>query len=236
MAIDPLRHLSVFRPHAFGNRRVDVVGCGATGSRIALSLAKLGIENIHLWDDDVVEEHNIPNQVFDLGDVGKFKVVALAEKIRSATGTAVVVHQERVDGTQLLGEIVFLLVDSMESRKAIWEGTLKYKLATTFLVETRMGADEGRVYTLSPNRLEHVNAWEKTLYSDGEAEVSACGASVSVGPTAEIISGLAVWQLVRWFAVQDGAIDDLDNQIIFNLRPMMLLNSKFSAHRASRAA
>ena len=235
--IDPLRHLSVFQPHAFGNRRVDVVGCGAVGSRIAMSLAKLGIENIHLWDDDRVEEHNIPNQVFDLGDLGKLKVVALAEKIRTATGTAATVSQERVSGAQPLGEVVFLLVDSMESRKEIWEGALKYKLATSLLIETRMGADEGRVYVLNPNRLEDVTGWEKTLYTDAEAETSACGASVSVGPTAEIISGLAVWQLIRWFAVQEGATDELDNQIVFTLRPMMVLNSKFSSsRRAERGA
>ncbi len=235
MAIDPLRHLSVFSPHAFGQRRVDVIGCGATGSRIVLSLAKLGVENIHVWDFDVVEEHNIPNQAFwqemhvvhDSAKPKLAKVSAMAEIVEIATGTKITVHQEKVDGTQSLGEVVFLLTDTMFSRKEIWEGALKFKLRTELLIETRMGADSGRVYSLDPNKLGQIKAYEETLCSDEEAEVSACGASVSVGSTAEVISGLAVWQMIRWFSIEQGGDDELDNEIIFGLRPMLTISRKF---------
>ena len=227
MAIDPLRHLSVFSPHAFGTKRVDVIGVGATGSRIALSLAKLVVENIHVWDFDRVEEHNVANQAFGNSDIGTLKVEALAALVKAATGTKISTHAERVDGSQALGEVVFLLTDTMSSRKEIWNGALKFKLRTKLLVETRMGADNGRVYTVNPNKPGHIKEWEATLYSDDEAEVSACGASVSVGPTAEVIAGLAVWQMIRWFAVEQGGEDDLDNEIIFSLRPMMTISRRF---------
>jgi hypothetical protein len=236
MSIDPLRHLSVFQPHAFGQRRVDVIGVGATGSRIALSLAKLGIENIHAWDHDTVEEHNIPNQIFDQGDIGKLKVVALAEKIVAATGTAIVAHDERVDGSQKLGEIVFLLTDTMESRKEIWEKGLRLNIVTQLMVETRMDADNGRIYALNPNRLAHIDAWESTLYPSSEAPVSACGASVSVGPTAEIISGMAVWQLIRWAAIEAGGKGELDNEILFGVSPSILIAQKFKASAVQAVA
>ncbi len=225
--IDPLRHLSVFSPHAFGKRRIDVIGAGATGSRIVLSLAKLGVENIHVWDFDRVEPHNIANQAFGLGDVGKAKVDALAELVQLTTGTKITVHNEKVDGTQSLGEIVFLLTDTMSSRQEIWDKGLKFKLKTNLLIETRMGADSGRVYSLNPNKPGHIKEWEATLYSDDEAEVSACGASVSVGPTAEVISGLAVWQMIRWFDIENDGEDELDNETIFSLRPMMTISRKF---------
>lgn len=219
--IDPLRHLAVFRPHAFGHRRVDVVGCGATGSRIVLDLAKLGVATIHAWDHDQVEEHNVANQVFGLPDVGRPKVEALAEIVRASTGTEIQAHARRVDGSELLGDVVFLLTDTMASRREIWQGALKFKLRTGLLVETRMGADNGRVYAVNPNKPGHIRAWEETLYADDEAEVSACGASVSVGPTAEILAGLAVWQMIRWFTVEQGGDDDRENEIIFALRPAM---------------
>jgi molybdopterin/thiamine biosynthesis adenylyltransferase len=225
--IDPLRHLSVFSPHAFGDKLVDVIGAGATGSRVALGLAKLGIEKIRVWDFDKVEEHNVPNQVFGLEHVGSFKVNALAEIIKAATGTAITAKKQKVDGSQDLGEIVFLLTDTMSSRKEIWDQGLKLKIKTRLLIETRMGADNGRVYALNPSKLDHIKEWEATLYSDDEAEVSACGASISVGPTAEVISGLAVWQLVRWFAVERGVEDNLDNEVIFSLRPMNILSRQF---------
>ena len=119
MAIDPTRHLSVFSPHAFGKKRVDIIGAGATGSRIVLSLAKLGVENIHVWDFDKVEEHNIANQIYGLENIGEPKVRALADVIKKSTGTAITAHDERVDGSKQLGEAVFLLTDTMESRKEI---------------------------------------------------------------------------------------------------------------------
>ncbi len=225
--VDPLRHLSVFSPHKFGNRRVDVIGAGATGSRVVLSLAKLGVENLHVWDFDYVEEHNVANQIFGISDIGRLKVEALAEIVKTQTGAEIQVHAEKVDGSQQLGEVVFLLTDTMESRREIWTGALKFKLHTQLVVETRMGADSGRVYALNPNKPGHIRAWEGTLYEDSEAEVSACGASTSVGATAEIISGLAVWQMIRWFAIEQGEEDNLDNEIIFSLRPMATISRKF---------
>ena len=184
MSVDPLRHLSVFSPHAFGAKRVDVVGCGATGSRIALLLAKLGVENIHCWDFDTVEEHNVANQIFGNGDVGLLKTGALARILKTQCGVDVTAHAEKVTGN-------------------------------------------GRVYALNPNKPGHIRAWEETLYTDSEAEVSACGASISVGPTAEIISGLAVWQMIRWFGIEQGGEDVLDNETIFSLRPMLTISRQF---------
>lgn len=227
MRIDPLRHLSVFSPDAFGQHRVDVIGAGATGSKVVLDLAKLGVENIHVWDFDQVEEHNVANQVFGLGDVGALKVDALREIVKRDTGTTIHTHAECVDGSQNLGDIVFLLTDTMESRRQIWDRALKFKLQTKLMVETRMGADNGRVYALNPSRPGHIRAWEETLYTDDEAEVSACGASVSVGPTAGILAGLAVWQLIRWFAIEQGGDDVLDNEIIISFRPMVTISRQF---------
>ena len=73
-SIDTRRHIDVFSPDLFGKRRIDVIGAGATGSRVVLALAKLGLDNIHVWDFDHVEAHNIANQVFGLADIGKLKI------------------------------------------------------------------------------------------------------------------------------------------------------------------
>jgi molybdopterin/thiamine biosynthesis adenylyltransferase len=219
--------MSVFSPDAFGKRRVDVIGAGATGSRIVLSLAKLGITNLHVWDFDQIEEHNIANQVYGLGDVGALKVEALQSIVEADTRTVIEIYPERVDGSQGFGEIVFLLPDTMAARKEIWEKAIKFKLRTHLMIETRMGADTGRIYTINPSKPSHITEWEKTLYGDDEAEVSACGAPVTVGPTAEIISGLAVWQLIKWFAIEQGKEVSLDNEIIFSLQPMVILTRNF---------
>ncbi len=222
-AIDTSRHIDVFSPDALGNVRVDVIGAGATGSRVVLSLAKLGLENIHVWDFDIVEPHNIANQVYRLGDVTRFKVEALQEIVLEATGTRVNIHNEKVDGSQKLGEIIFLLVDSMAARKQIWERAVRNKIRVKLMLETRMGTDSGRVYTILPADPDQIAKYEENLYEDVEAEVSACGTSMSVGPTAEVISGLAVWQMMRWAAIKQGKPDTLNPEIIFGLRPLYTL-------------
>lgn len=212
--IDPLRHLSVFKPEAFGQRRVDVVGCGATGSRIAMSLAKLGVKNIHIWDFDTVEEHNCANQAFGWRHVGKPKVQALAEMLKEDVLSDYKVHAERVDGSQSLGEVVFLLTDTMGSRKEIWDKSIKLQPRTRIMIETRMGVDNGRIYAINPCSLDHIRRWEATLYTDSEAEVSACGGRTSVGPTAEVIAGIAVWRMICW-----AREEEIENETIFQLRP-----------------
>ena len=59
-----MRQFEVFLPNKFKDKRIDVIGVGATGSYIVWLLAKIGLSNIHIWDHDVVEDHNIPNQCF----------------------------------------------------------------------------------------------------------------------------------------------------------------------------
>lgn len=148
MPVNPLRHMEVFDPRSFGRRRVDVIGVGATGSHVVVSLAKLGVDNIHVWDPDKVESHNVANQAFGNGDIGSPKVEALARIVKALTGDEIATHCERVTGdTQGLGDLVFLLVDSMKTRREIFEGALQSNLTTQLLIETRMGADSGRIYS-----------------------------------------------------------------------------------------
>jgi molybdopterin/thiamine biosynthesis adenylyltransferase len=197
--VEALRHQKVFQPADFGERRIDVIGCGATGSRIAMQLAKLGIQVLHLWDFDEIAEHNVANQIYGISDIGKKKVDALAAMIHEQTGLDVVPHDERVTGKEALGDVVFLLTDTMASRKEIWDGAIKNKPTIERMIETRMGSSEGRVYSVSPYNPADVKYWESTLCDDDEATDSLCGARVSVGPTAELVSGYAVWAFIRWF-------------------------------------
>jgi hypothetical protein len=226
-SIDITRHVEVFSRDAFGNRRIDVIGAGASGSRIVLSLAKLGLENIHVWDFDKVEAHNIANQAFSQADIGRPKVDALKDLVEKATGLVINTHNERVDGSQELGDIVFVLTDTMASRQEIWKKGIRYKMRTKLMIETRMGTDEGRVYAVNPTKPAQVKGWEGTLYGDDVAVASACGASISVGPTAEFLSGLAVWQLIRWQSIESGKEDKLDHEIIFGLRPLYFMTRQF---------
>lgn len=197
--IETLRHMNVFSAADFGRRRVDVIGCGATGSKIAMQLAKLGVENLHIWDFDRIESHNVANQIFGNHQIGMQKVEALATMIKEHTDLDVVAHDERVTGEHTLGNVVFLLTDTMASRKEIWEGAIRNKPSIDRMIETRMGSSEGRIYSVTPYDPVDVSYWESTLCDDEEASDSLCGSRVSVGSTAELVSGYAVWAFMRWF-------------------------------------
>ena len=93
--------------------------------------------------------HNIANQVYGKGDIGKTKVKALAEIVKAQTGCELKVHETKVDGTQEMGDVVFLLTDTMSSRKEIWTKGLRYKTKIKLMIETRMGSDTGRGESVS---------------------------------------------------------------------------------------
>lgn len=227
--LNPTRHREFFDPEKWGQRRIDVIGVGATGSRISLGLAKLGIKNLHLWDDDKVEPHNIANQAFGLPDIGKLKVEAMKAHIKAMTGIDVTVHPERVKGSEQLGEVVFLLTDSLESRRTIFKAGIKLKFGRKLLIETRMGAEQGNVYIINPMKPSEVNGYEATLQKEVKVQRSECGTTVTIGSTAEFISGLAVSQFIRWFGIDSGRVtdDELDHEISFYLRPMTSTTRRF---------
>ena len=83
-----------------------------------------------------------------------------------------------------------------------------------------MGVDHGRVYVINPLKPNEIREYEKTLKVEGQVERSACGTSITVGPTASFLASLAVSQLVRAFAIEHGNKEDaLEQEIIFCLRP-----------------
>ncbi|MDD5290129.1 MAG: ThiF family adenylyltransferase [Patescibacteria group bacterium] len=225
--LDVNRHLGVFSPYKFGEKLVTIIGSGSTGSKAALGVAELGVPNIELYDTDVVVDHNVPNTRFFPSDVGKKKIEAMREWIRLKTGTEITIHDEFVDGIQTLGEVVFVLTDTMKSRVDIWNGSLKYKPNVKLVIETRMGADQGRIYVVNPINPAHVAGYEETLhYTDEDATPSVCRSEPSVGPTSDILSGLAIWQMMRWQSILDGEEDELENEMIFGLRPLTQIYSR----------
>jgi len=219
--------MAVFDPSKFKNKHIHIIGAGATGSRIAVGLSKLGLENLHIYDYDVVESHNVANQVYSVNDIGQKKSDAIGAIIKRYTGVDVECNDMRVGSDNTFEGVVYLLTDTMESRKEIWESCIKGKVSVELMVETRMGVSEGRVYLVNPICRKHQEEWEDTLYDDDEGVESVCGSKISVGPTAEIISGLAVWQFIKWYQRLSGTDINVENELIFSLNPPIFLKREF---------
>ncbi len=63
--------------------RVGIAGLGGIGSNVAVMLARAGIGTLVLVDFDVVDGSNIKRQAYTLADIGRPKVSALSDIIRS---------------------------------------------------------------------------------------------------------------------------------------------------------
>jgi molybdopterin/thiamine biosynthesis adenylyltransferase len=223
--INIMRHESVFDPNQHPYP-IHIIGVGATGSHVFASLVGLGCKNISVYDYDVVEEHNLANQIYMGSDVGSPKVDACKRYYCNKLGISedkipvtmqfnnVRVTQSFVSESSFSG-IVFLLTDTMTSRRLLFNALTSghtsgefhpdrsgSTLATALIIETRMGATHGNIYTVNPYSTEQRNAWLSTLVDDENEdliEVSPCGTALSVGPTASLIANYAVWQMMQFF-------------------------------------
>lgn len=78
--------MSHFEPNSFlklSKSTILILGCGGTGTHVAWNLAALGIKSFILIDDDIVEKNNLNRQIlYDLNDIGRYKVDALEKKLK----------------------------------------------------------------------------------------------------------------------------------------------------------
>lgn len=207
MVTDYTRQGAFIDPSMFGTTSCSIIGCGATGSHVGLALAMTGFGDANngqgvmkLFDFDIVEEHNLPNQAFHTSHLGKNKAVSLAQLIQSKSGFLPNSYPIRVTDQEIVAsDYVFLLVDTMKARREIAEDLLSISENTRLVIETRMGLTEGYVYAWDPRDPVQHKAWVDTLFDDDKAQVSACGTSMSCGVTAMLIASLAVTRMIQDF-------------------------------------
>jgi len=246
MAIDYLRQLDLLDPRQIGKKSVTVIGAGATGSHVAWYLAQLGWGNskqdcgtLKVFDNDIVESHNLANQIYEPEHVGMPKVEALKKMIIRKFGFEIEARNELVTNqrSDVAATYIFLLTDTMASRKEIFENCLQYSFSTDLVIETRMGLRDGRIYAFNPNDYVHVQEWKKTLYKDEEAQTSRCGASASIISTVTFIASMAVGRIVQHFNCHYGS-DTLRNdgpmkmwnEVHFTLYPEAMMLRQFGTN------
>lgn len=101
---------------------IHIIGCGSIGSTLAENLARLGLSKFNLYDFDMVESHNLTNQMFFNDDIGKLKVDATKDLLLRINPEARIKTFPNgwEEGTVLNG-YVFLCVDNIETRRKICE-------------------------------------------------------------------------------------------------------------------
>jgi sulfur carrier protein ThiS adenylyltransferase len=106
---------------------IAVAGCGGLGSNAAVALVRAGVGRLILADGDAVELSNLNRQHFFRADIGRPKVLALADHLRAINpDVALEPHERRLaaDDVPALFAAAHLLIeafDGAESKKWLIE-------------------------------------------------------------------------------------------------------------------
>ena len=194
---------------------VTIIGAGATGSFTALSLAKMGVHDITVYDFDIVEEHNLPNQFYRTSDLGKAKVFALQEIIHEFEGILINIRNVKYKGQRLSG-IVIVAVDNMDTRIHIWK-SVKQNPDIRLFIDSRMGAEVMRIYSINPNDIYECREYEESLYPSSEAVQVRCTAK-SIMYTVLSIASLLANQVKKFLTGEF-----LKKELTFDLKTITLI-------------
>lgn len=194
------KQLEFFDPRTI-DCRVHIIGCGSVGSTIAENLVRCGVEKITLYDFDVVESHNLSNQMFRVQDIGRAKVDALVDILKEINPDVDLKVQPDGWNGKLLSGYVFLAVDSIEIRRNFVESHMNHPFVRgVFDVRTVLTSaqhyaanwtdEKQKADLLASMQFSHDEAKEET-------PTSACGITLGVATTVRIISAIAVENFIN---------------------------------------
>lgn len=193
------RQRDIVPPARLANCHALVIGVGAIGRQVALQLAALGMPRLSLIDHDDVRVENLAPQGYFAEDLQALKVEATAALCRRINPEIQLVLQaerfKRSSTRDLPFDqrlIVFTCVDSIATRRLIWEA-VRHRAA--LYIDGRMSAEVLRILTAdAPATDRH---YPQTLFTAEEAYAGACTARSTIYPAA-IAAGLMLGQLTRW--------------------------------------
>lgn len=211
--VDYQRQLDIFSPSDFVHRRVEIIGAGGIGSFTAIALAKLGLTNIRVWDADLVESHNLPNQLHLVKALGSPKVASVRCLCKELAGVSVDVENQfwAPEHSDKLSGIVVAALDHVRAseehptpgREELWK-SLKCNVNVELLIDARIGGQTIRLISMRPvNDIEYWQWYEKQLFESGDEARLPCTARAVID-VGFIVGGL-VTNVIRRY-LKDGAI------------------------------
>ncbi|RKY10331.1 MAG: ThiF family adenylyltransferase [Planctomycetota bacterium] len=173
--------------------KATVIGVGAIGRQVAIQLTAIGVPHLQLVDFDKVEISNLSSQGYLQADMERFKVDATADICQQINHQLhVEVQKERFKRSMTVGNCVFVCVDSIETRKHLWQA-LEDKV--NFFCDGRMSAEVLRVITACDSKSR--NYYPKTLFTAAEAHAGPCTAKTTIY-CANIAAGFMLAQFTKY--------------------------------------
>ena len=164
-------------------QRIIIAGIGGIGSNCVYQLARMNPAALFMYDDDVVEQANMSGQLYCQDDIGKAKVDAMADMIKSYTTMRnIYAIKDKFTRNSEAGDVMICGFDNMEARRIFftaWNNRVMAKpeeeRKKCLYLDGRLSIDTLQVFCITGD-----NDWamaeyaDKYLFTDAQAEETQC--------------------------------------------------------------
>lgn len=160
---------------------VMVLGQGGIGSWVSLLLSRIGV-NLHIFDMDTYEVHNMTGQVVKQSDIGISKVQAMSRVIYEFSPTCDVnIYAMKYGEHSPTNDIIICGFDNMVARKVAfnrWKEYLNHEetdKSKCFFQDGRLLAEHLQIFSIPGDRPDLIEKYEKEfLFDDAEVAEVEC--------------------------------------------------------------
>ena len=146
MRLDHTRHVGIFNA---SNLDVCLIGAGGIGAITAITLGKMGIHGLEIFDDDTVDDVNLATQFHRVSDIGSKKVRTVNNSVWDFSRAMPQVYEQRITEESRLkpADVFISTVDSIASRQGVWQAVKNSvvlddpRLPSVWYLDARMGAE-----------------------------------------------------------------------------------------------
>jgi len=182
------------------NSKILIVGAGGLGCPIADYLTRAGVGTIGIADFDKVNLSNIHRQnLYNLNDIGKYKVDVVKEKIKSINSIIKIkTYKKKINNKNFNNIIRFydIIVDGSDNFKTKFllnKYSIKYKKT---LIVGAISKFDGHIFTFDFKNKK--NPCLKCFYqSEPSDEILNCEAEGIMGPVAGIIGNIQANEILK---------------------------------------
>ena len=164
-------------------QRIILAGCGGIGSWTILQLARMNPAALFMYDDDVVEQANMSGQLYCQDDIGKAKVDAMADMIKSYTTMRnIYAIKDKFTTNSEAGDVMICGFDNMEARRIFFVAWHNYVMTKSeeerhkcLYLDGRLSINTLQVFCITGDNDWAMNEYaDKYLFTDAEAEETQC--------------------------------------------------------------
>lgn len=189
------RHSDLLPLDPLLNLNTAVIGVGAIGNHLVDQLVAIGLLHLQLIDPDQVSVENIGVQGYTTQDIGQNKTTVCRSQALRISPIAQITRRTMLFHRRLtLGDIIFSCVDSIQTRKEIWD-IIKSRPSASFWCDGRMLGETMRI--LCAYNEDTYKHYDTTLFPQEEAEEGSC-TTKSTAYCANIASALMCSQFTQW--------------------------------------